>query len=234
MGLWDKIAGTGSKQSTTQQSTTKASGTQAQTGSVSGGSSVTTLDEGTIGLLQGLIQQQGSGLGTNFSDEISGLSGQLAGLFDPASIEQSIQADQASAVQQYNNTVLPDLNVAANVIGSQGNSFSMLTKAQGGAQLATQLAQIAAQTRLQGQSLQAGALTNAIGGYGAAAAAEQAPIQTLLSMIATLTGAETTGESSQIYDLLNTTNQQTDFSGTEVTKGKSTPGLVPTVVSLFG
>lgn len=234
MGLWDKIAGTGGKQSSTQNSTTKASGTQAQTGTVGGTSKVTTLDPGTIGLLQGVIQGLGANAGVSYGDEISGLSSQLATLFDPAMIDHSIQADQASAIQTYNNTVLPDLNVAANVIGSSGHSFSMLAKSSGAAQLATQLAQIAAQTRLQGTQLQAGALSSAIGGYGAAAAAEQSPIQTLLAAISTLTGAETEGNTEQLYNLMNTTNQTTDFTGTEVTKSKNTPGLVPTIVSLFG
>lgn len=234
MGLWDKIAGTGSKQSTTQNSTTKASGTQAQTGSVGGSSKVTTLDPGTVGLLQGLIQTQGANVGANYGDEIVGLTQQLSGLFDPSMIAQNIEADQAFAIQNYQNTVLPDLNLLAQNIGSSGNSFAALAKTSGAAQLSTNLAKIAADTRLQGTQLQAGALGSAIQGYGAAAQAEQSPIQTLLALVSGLTGAETTGQTEQLYNLLNTTQQQTDFTGTEVTKGKSTPGLVPTVVSLFG
>jgi len=186
-------------------------------------------------LLQNVIQGLGANVGnTGDADAIRDLSGQLTGIFDPSMIEANIESGSNLAIQNYNNTTGADLNVLSQVIGSAGNSFAALTKGQGAANLSVQLADLANKTRLQGGQLQSQNLVSAIGGYGAASQAQGAPLQQLLAAIATLTGAETTGEQTQVYDLLNSMNSTVDFSGTEVTKGKSTPGLVPTVVSLFG
>ena len=230
MGLWDALAGTGQKQATTFNQT--ESGSTTQTGSQTGKSSTTTLDPATISTLQGIIQQIAPGVNGSSpdADMIRQLSGQLAANLDPAAVQKNIDTSLAAATQVFDQRQGANIANIQQQIGSTGNSFSSLIQQQGDVDLSTMLAKLSSDIQLNASSQHAGELGAAIEGLGRATAVGESPLRQLLSAISTLSGAQTTQETeaTSLVDVISNITK----SGTSSTKGKSTPGIIPTIVSL--
>ena len=230
MGLWDALSGTGQKQATTFDQ--KESGTTTQNATQTGKATTTTLDPGTINILKGVIGQlaPGVGAGSADADMIRQLSGQLATNLDPAAVQNNIQTSLAAATQVFDQRQGANIANVQQQIGSTGNSFSALIEQQGDVELSTMLAKLASDIQLNAGSQHAGELGAAIEGLGRATAVGESPLRQLLSAISTLSGAETTqeSESKSLVDVISNIQR----SGTSQTKGKSTPGIIPTIVSL--
>lgn len=230
MGLWDALAGGSSKQASTFDQ--KESGTTSQKAVQTGSATTTTLDPATIGILQGVIKQLAPGVagGSPDADMIRQLSGQLATNLDPAAVQNNIDTSFAAAQQVFNQNQGAQISGLQQQIGSTGNSFAQLIEGQGDVELSTMLAKLASDIQLNASSQHAGELGAAIEGLGRATAVGESPLRQLLSAISTLSGAQTTQESeaTSLVDVISNIQK----SGTSTTKGKSTPGVIPTIVSL--
>lgn len=203
----------------------KTEQSQSQVGSEKqfGTNVTTTLDQGTISTLQGIIQSIAPNVGSSVdADTIRALSGQLATNLDPALVEANIQASQAAAVRNFNLNQGAQIANFQQLIGSKGNTFAQQIQQQGNVDLATMLAQIDSNTRLQAAGQRSQDLSGAIQGTAAAGQVQQQPLNQLLAAIATLSGAQTT----QQVDMNNLTNLVSNLtSRTDTTQSSKSRGF---------
>ncbi len=105
---------------------------------------------------------------------------------------------QRAAVAEFEQRVVPQLNVAAQAVGSEQNTTAALLRAREGSLLAERLAGIDAQTRLQVESLlnQAGAV--AVEGGQAASSGRQAAINDVIRALDVAKGGTATADTQQL------------------------------------
>jgi hypothetical protein len=236
MSFWSGLTG-GDSGSTTEQST-KSNQTQTSKGtSKQTGSSVTsTLDEGTLGLLQGVIRNLGGNLGDKNPDAeiIRDMLPQLLASADPKAIDAGIQASMDSAIRNYKIGEGANIAQVQQAIGSRGNSFSALLEQQGQVDLATTLAQVAESSRAQGRQQYGQNVATAISGAAGASQVSNQAVPQFLQAIQVLEGGRVTQETSQtqLQDMLATLVADSFSKGH--TSTEQAQGLVPTFTSLFG
>src|SRR5262245_56187278 len=101
MGLWSVL--TGSDSGSTTETKTSTNQTQTQHGSVkqTGSGVTTTLDPGTIALLQGVIKTLAPGGTSPFASQALGLVNQLTTLNNPANVDARVASAIGAARQQF-------------------------------------------------------------------------------------------------------------------------------------
>lgn len=236
MGFWSGLTGSDTGSTTEQTSKTNQTQTQKGTTNVAGSATQTSLDQGTIDLLTGVIGNLGGNLGAGSADanSIRALLPELISSVSPEMINGAIDAAQKSAEQSFRLGEGTNIKGLQQQIGSKGNTFSALIEQQGNVDLATNLGKIAADTTLQGAQLRGQNIAQAIGGYGAASQVSQAPIDNFLSAIKVLEGAKVTQENKQTSTQDQLATLIADTFSKSRTSGSTSMGLVPTFTSLFG
>lgn len=187
---------------------TGTSGTAATTGTATTRGVTSTLDAGTLGVLQQLVQSLGGNVGQSAdADAIRMLTKRQTELNDPGDVEAQIASTQAEAKRQFKQGTASSIAQVQQQIGSRGNSFSALLEEQGQVDLATSLAKVASDIRANAKNQEASNLANAIQGISTAAQVGQMPLETLLSAISVLKGATVETGQTQVSDQSQSSNQ---------------------------
>lgn len=225
-------------QNSTQNQTQNTNTTQAQnTQGTSGqtGSSVTSsLDAGTISLLQGLIPQLSGKLNPGGSSvDLSAIRTDAEGLransqFD---VQGMIKAQQDAARQEFAQGQGAQIAGLQRQIGSKGNSFSTLIEQQGQATLETNLAKIAADVTANARAQSDQELAAAAGASANAGNLELAqtagPIQNLIAVITALAQGQQITQSSQA----GTSSTSATGTGTSTTDTASIAQMISDLTS---
>lgn len=229
---------TNQNQQTTQNQTQATNTSQAQnTAATTGqtGSSVTSsLDAGTLSLLQNLIPQLAGNLNPSGSSvDLSAIRTSAAGLSANANTDISgmIKAQQDQARQDFAQGQGAQIAGLQRQIGSKGNTFSALIEQQGQAQLETTLAKIASDVTMNARAqsdqelaASAGASANA----GNLALSQTAgPLQNLIAAISALSQGQQITSSSQA----GTSNTASTGTGVSTTDTQSISDLISALTS---
>lgn len=234
MGFFSAL--TGSDTGSTTEQTTKSNQTQTQKGTTSqkGSSTTTALDSGSLALLQSVVANLGSKLGTDNPDAVlvRSLIPTLMASADPKAIDAGIEASQQAAIRQYKQGTGAQIAGIQQQIGSKNNGFSALLEQQGNVDLATTLAQVAESARAQGRQQFGQNVSTAIGAGGTAAQINAQQTNDFLGSIKALEGGQVSQQSSetQLQDLLSSLVADSFTKGH--TSGSTSNGLIPSVIGL--
>jgi hypothetical protein len=236
MGFFSAL--TGSDSGSTTEQTTKSNQTQTQKGTTkqSGQSTTTALDSSSLALLQSVVANLGTKLGTDNPDAIlvRSLIPQLLQSASPEAIDAGIAASSQAAIQAYKKGEGANIANVQQQVGSKGNSFSALLEQQGNVDLASTLASIAENARAQGRQQFGQNVATAIGAGGTAAQINAQQTNDFLGGIKALEGAQVTQNTSetQIQDMLATL--VADSFSKQHTSASTANGFFPTITNLLG
>lgn len=236
MGFWSALTGGDSGSTTEQTQKQNQSQTQKATGTQTGKASVSTLDAGTVSLLQDVIKNLGTGFakGSGDAENIRSLLPLLLSNTSPEAVQSGIDAASAAATRTFRAGEGSNIKQLEQQVGSRGNSFSQLIEQQGNVDLATVIAQVTATQQAQARQQRGQDVATAVGADVSAAQAGTLPLTQLLQSIEGLKGSTTTQQTEQqtSQDMLATLLSDTTSKGH--TSSSTANGFIPTFTSLFG